>query len=69
MVGPNKDLVLTALQVVAPNLKDFNDSQEFPIMDFVPRFSKNQFSGEKGYWILLANFEKKKIQVCVGHVP
>lgn len=49
MIYEHKNLVLAALQVVAPDLKDFNNSQELLIVNFIPSFCQNHLSGEKNY--------------------
>ncbi len=68
MVSKDKDLVLAAFQVVAPSLKSFNDSQELLIVGFVPSLSRDHLLREKIYWMLLANFEFKRIWIFVGHL-
>ncbi len=70
MVSKDEDLIFAALQVVAPSLKGFNDSQELLIVGFVPSLSGDHLSRKKGYWVLLANFGlwKIRIRIFVGHV-
>ncbi len=50
MVSKDKNLIFAALQVVAPSLKGFNDSQELLIVGFVLSLSGDHLSREKGYW-------------------
>ncbi len=68
MVSKNKDLVFTALQVVVPSLKGFNNSQEFLIVSLVSSLSRDHLLREKGYWVPLANFRFKRIWIFVAHV-
>ncbi len=68
MVSKDKDLLFAALQVVAPSLKGFNNSQELLIVGFVPSLSGDHLSREKGYWMLLANFGFGRIWIFVGHM-
>ncbi len=49
MINKDENLVFSALQVVAPSLKDFNDSQELLIVNFIPNLSGDHLSSEKGY--------------------
>ena len=49
IINKHKNFKFAALQVVAPNLKGFNDSQQFLIMSFVSYLCRNYFSGEKSY--------------------
>ncbi len=60
MVSKAEDLIFTALQVVVPSLKNFNDSQELLIVGFVPSLCGDHFSREKGYWVSLTNFGLRK---------
>ncbi len=70
MVSKDEDFIFATLQVVAPSLKGFNDSQELLIVDFVPSLSGDHLSREKSYWVPLANFGlwKIRIWIFVGHV-
>ncbi len=68
MVSKDEELVFAAFQVMAPNLKGFNDSQELLIVSLVPSLSEDHLSREKGYWVPLANFGFRKIWIFVGHV-
>ncbi len=61
MVSKDEDLIFVALQVVAPSLKGFNDSQELLIVSLVPSLSGDHLSREKGYWVPLANFGFRRI--------
>ncbi len=63
MVSKDEDLIFAALQVVAPSLKGFNDSQELLIVGFVPSLNGDHLSREKGYWVPLANFGLWKIRI------
>ncbi len=56
MISKDEDLIFVALQVVAPSLKGFNNSQELLIVGFVPSLSKDHLSRENGYWVPLTNF-------------
>ncbi len=49
MVSKDEDLIFAALQVVAPSLKGFNDSQELLIVGFVSSLSGDHLSRKKGY--------------------
>ncbi len=60
MVSKDEGLIFATLQVVAPSLKGFNNSQELLIVGFVPSLSGNYFSKEKGYWVLLTNFRLRR---------
>ncbi len=44
IVSKDEDLVFTTLQVIAPNLKGFNDSQKLLIVSFVPSLSRDHLS-------------------------
>ncbi len=60
IVRKDENLIFAALQVVMPSLKSFNNSQELLIVGFVPSFSRDHLSREKGYWVLLTNFELRR---------
>ncbi len=49
IVSKDEDLVFAAFQVVPPNLKGFNNSQELLIVSLVPSRSRDHFLREKGY--------------------
>ncbi len=68
MVSKDENLVFVVFQVVAPSLKDFNNSQEILIVSLVLSLSGDHLSREKGYWVLLANFKFRKIWIFMGHV-
>ncbi len=57
MIDEDEDLIFAAFPIVAPSLKGFNNSQELLIVSLVPSLSGDHLSREKGYWVLLANFE------------
>ncbi len=59
MISKDTNLVFAAFQVMAPNIKDFNNSQELLIVGFVPSLSGDHLLREKGYWVPLANFGLK----------
>ncbi len=48
IISKDKDLIFAALQLVAPSLKGFNNSQELLIVGFVPSLSEDYFLREKG---------------------
>ncbi len=56
LVSKDEELVFAVLQVVAPSLQGYNDSQELLIVSLVPSLSGDHLLREKGYWVLLANF-------------
>ncbi len=60
IVNTDEDLVFAVFQVVAPSLKDFNDSQELLIMGFVPSLSGDHLLREKDYWVPFTNFGLKR---------
>ena len=49
MVNKNKDLVFANFQIMAPSLKDFNNSQEFLIVSLISSLSKDYLLRKKGY--------------------
>ena len=49
VVPKDKDFVFKALQIVAPSLKGFNNSQELIIMSLVANLGGDHFLKEKGY--------------------
>ncbi len=49
MVNKDEDLIFSALQVVVPSLKGFNNSLELLIMGFVPSLSEDHLLREKCY--------------------
>ena len=53
MIGRHKNFELTALQVVAPSLKNFNYGHHFLIVGFVSSLCQNHFSREQGYGLPL----------------
>ncbi len=56
MVSKDENLIFAAFQVVAPSLKDFNNSQEFSIVGFISNLGRYYFLRKKGYWMSLTNF-------------
>lgn len=63
VISEDEDLVFTAFQVVAPSLKDFNNSQKLLIVDLLPSFDRDYFLREKDYWMPLANFGLREIKM------
>lgn len=56
VVSEDEDLIFAAFQVVAPSLKEFNDSQKLLIVSLVSSFCRNHLFREKGHWMPLAIF-------------
>ena len=61
MVSKDGDLVFLAFQVVAPSLKNFNNSQKLLVVSFILSLSKNNFLREKSYEMQLINLGFRKI--------
>ncbi len=49
MVYKHENFMLAALQVVSPNLENFNDGQQFAVVGLIPSLYRNHLSGKKGY--------------------
>lgn len=68
MAGEDKNFMLAVFQIVVPYLECFNNSQELTIISFIPSLCKNYLSGEKSYWVPLANFRSWKNWIFGSHV-
>ncbi len=53
--------MLTALEVVPPGFEHFNDCQQLIVVSLIVSLSRNHFSGEKGYRMLLAQIIQSQL--------
>lgn len=49
IVGQHENFKLTALQLVTPDFKNFNNSQELTVMSFIPTFGQNHLYQKVDY--------------------
>lgn len=61
MVSKDNNLVFIAFQVMAPSFENFNNSQEFLVINLVANPGGDHFLREKDYKISFTNFKLRKI--------
>ena len=54
IVRKDKNLMLTAFQIVTLCLECFDDSQKLTVVDLVSSLGRNYFPKKEGYWMPLA---------------
>ena len=54
MVHKDKNLMLTAFQIVTPCLEGFDNGQKLTVVGLVSCFRWNHFPQKEGFWMLLA---------------
>ena len=60
IVCKNKDIIITAFQVMVPNFESFNNRQRYLIVNLVSSFNRVNFLKIKCYKMLLIYFGLKK---------